>query len=172
MDSVSRDISDRLRICRIYFLGILSNTYRNNVFNNFSSWILKIILNINLVFLYVCYIQCLDVELLKIIFPYFKLIKWVLVGFVFLPFVWIVNSIWFFPDAFLRPTSNEKKKFRLCKLISLLFLTFLIDVSLSLIGALIWIIGLTAWNVVYHQNRISWGFLGDRLSFNIPPGEL
>nr|CDS26770.1 presenilin enhancer [Hymenolepis microstoma] len=81
------------------------------------------------------------------------------VGFAFLPFVWIVNSIWFFPDAFLRPPSNERKKFRLY-------------LSLSFVGALIWIIGLISWNIIYHQNRISWGSLGDRLSFNIPPGEL
>ncbi|VDO04967.1 unnamed protein product [Rodentolepis nana] len=85
--------------------------------------------------------------------------KYFFVGLAFLPFVWIVNTIWFFPDAFLKPASNERKKFRLY-------------LSLSFIGALIWIIGLISWNIIYHQNRISWGSLGDRLSFNIPPGEL
>ncbi|EUB59824.1 Gamma-secretase subunit pen-2 [Echinococcus granulosus] len=80
-------------------------------------------------------------------------------GIAFLPFLWLVNVVWFFRDAFFGPPSNTRKKFQLY-------------VALSFIGALIWIVGLVAWSIVYHQKRISWGYLGDRLSFNIPPGEL
>ncbi|VDD77982.1 unnamed protein product [Mesocestoides corti] len=82
-----------------------------------------------------------------------------LAGFACLPILWIVNFVWFFSAAFLGPPSEDRKKFRLY-------------VCLSFFGALIWILGLIIWNIVYSQNRISWGVLGDRLSFNIPPGEL
>ncbi|KAL5972248.1 Gamma-secretase subunit PEN-2 [Taenia solium] len=68
-------------------------------------------------------------------------------GIAFLPFLWLVNIVWFFQDAFFGPPSNTKKKFQLY-------------VFLSFIGALLWIVGLVAWNIVYRQQRISWGYLG------------
>ncbi|KAL5108973.1 Gamma-secretase subunit PEN-2 [Taenia crassiceps] len=55
-----------------------------------------------------------------------------LVGIAFLPSLWLVNIVWFFKDAFFGPSSNTKKKFQLF-----------------------------AWNIVYRQKRISWGYLED-----------
>jgi len=34
----------------------------------------------------------------------------------------------------------------------------------SIIGATVWIAGLTAWNCVFQMNRASWGATGDVLS--------
>ncbi|CDI98705.1 presenilin enhancer 2 [Echinococcus multilocularis] len=36
-------------------------------------------------------------------------------GIAFLPFLWLVNVVWFFRDAFFGPPSNTRKKFQLCK---------------------------------------------------------
>lgn len=38
------------------------------------------------------------------------------VGFAFLPFIWAVNSIWFFDEAFRKPAYDEQKSIRRCKL--------------------------------------------------------
>lgn len=37
------------------------------------------------------------------------------VGFAFLPFVWLINSIWFFNEAFKKPEYNEQKLIKRCK---------------------------------------------------------
>lgn len=37
------------------------------------------------------------------------------VGFAFLPFIWAVNSIWFFDEAFRKPAYDEQKSIRRCK---------------------------------------------------------
>ena len=41
---------------------------------------------------------------------------------------------------------------------------------LSIIGATIWIAGVTAWNCVYQMNREAWGIVGEQLSAFIPTG--
>lgn len=80
-----------------------------------------------------------------------------LVGFLFLPFLWFVNLIWFFKYAFMKhfasPEQKGLKKF----------------VVLSGIGLLVWVIILAAWNTYFQLNRAtaSWG---DDLSFIIPVG--
>lgn len=38
-----------------------------------------------------------------------------LVGFACLPFIWAVNSIWFFDEAFRKPAYDEQKLIRKCK---------------------------------------------------------
>lgn len=37
------------------------------------------------------------------------------VGFLFLPFIWAINSVWFYSDAFLKPAYEEQKTIRRCK---------------------------------------------------------
>ena len=35
-------------------------------------------------------------------------------GFALLPFLWFVNSIWFFKEAFLKPPYEEQKQIKTC----------------------------------------------------------
>lgn len=36
-------------------------------------------------------------------------------GFAFLPFLWCVNAIWFFAEAFRKPPYDEQKEIKKCK---------------------------------------------------------
>ena len=36
-------------------------------------------------------------------------------GFALLPFLWFVNSIWFFKEAFLKPPYEEQKQIKTCR---------------------------------------------------------
>ena len=47
----------------------------------------------------------------------------------------------------------------------------LLDLIGSLIGFLVWFIGLTIWITLYQQKRASWGATGDTISFLIPLGK-
>lgn len=79
-------------------------------------------------------------------------------GFGFLPFLWFVNFVWFFKEAFYREQfqgQNEIKRNILC----------------SGVGALVWIIGISVWVGLYTTHRASWGATGDAISFLIPLGE-
>jgi len=93
-----------------------------------------------------------DEEKLRLCRQYF------LGGFGFLPFLWLVNTVWFFHQAFLRkppfPQQPQIRKY----------------VIASLIGCILWTVALTAWIVVYQNHRVSWGALGDYLSFVYPKG--
>lgn len=40
----------------------------------------------------------------------------------------------------------------------------------SAVGVLFWIVVLTAWQVVYQTNRISWGAVGDYITMSLPRG--
>ena len=44
------------------------------------------------------------------------------------------------------------------------------DVIASLIGALVWLVGLVSWCIVFSIKRSEWGELADKLSFIIPKG--
>ncbi|CAG2056009.1 unnamed protein product [Timema podura] len=74
-------------------------------------------------------------------------------GFAFLPFLWCVNAVWFFKDAFIKQPYEEQK-----------------NVILSAIGALIWVAGLTTWIVTFQTQRAQWGETADYMSFIIPTG--
>lgn len=39
----------------------------------------------------------------------------ILAGLLFLPFVWIVNLVWFFNEAFRKPAYQEQKEIKKCK---------------------------------------------------------
>ncbi|XP_077292501.1 presenilin enhancer, gamma-secretase subunit [Arctopsyche grandis] len=79
------------------------------------------------------------------------------VGFLFLPFVWAVNTCWFFSEAFKKPPYDEQKQIKNY-------------VIWSGIGTLLWAIIIVTWIVTFQLNRALWGEVGDDLSFIIPLG--
>ncbi|PSN34701.1 Gamma-secretase subunit PEN-2 [Blattella germanica] len=78
-------------------------------------------------------------------------------GFACLPFLWCVNAIWFFSEAFRKPPYEEQKEIKKY-------------VIMSGIGAIIWTAGLTAWITIFQLYRAEWGEAGDEISFIIPTG--
>ncbi|CAK1546551.1 unnamed protein product [Leptosia nina] len=78
-------------------------------------------------------------------------------GCFFLPFVWAVNVVWFFKEAFVKPAFDEQKQIKKY-------------VLLSGLGAIVWIIILAAWVTAFQLNRVAWGAVGDSLSFIVPLG--
>ena len=84
--------------------------------------------------------------------------KYFYFGFALLPFLWGVNAVWFFKEAFLvKPEYPEQKELK----------------KLVVISGILALISLTAfvtWVAVFAQYRSEWGATADRLSFNIPTG--
>ncbi len=79
-------------------------------------------------------------------------------GFALLPFMWLVNALWFFSDAFRRkPAFAEQRALRRL-------------VTLSALGFFTWTVLLIAWIVVFQTQRVKWGAVGDRMSFVWPRG--
>ena len=74
-----------------------------------------------------------------------------------LPFLWAVNVVWFFKEAFVKPAYAEQPRIRQC-------------VIRSAVGAGIWIVGLITWIVLFQINRADWGATADQISFIIPKG--
>lgn len=85
--------------------------------------------------------------------------KYYLGGFALLPFLWCVNSVWFFKEAFLRDHFEQQKQLK----------TYVIR---SLIGTAIWIAVITTWVVIFQKYRADWGKIADDMSFIVPRGEL
>ncbi|XP_025102467.1 gamma-secretase subunit PEN-2-like [Pomacea canaliculata] len=83
--------------------------------------------------------------------------KYYIGGFALLPFLWFVNSLWFFKEAFRRPPYEQQKMIR----------TYVIR---SMIGTVVWIGAFAAWITVFQLNRASWGATADYMSFIIPYG--
>ncbi|KAK7868509.1 hypothetical protein R5R35_001916 [Gryllus longicercus] len=78
-------------------------------------------------------------------------------GFACLPFLWCVNFVWFFSEAFRKPSYEEQKQIRKY-------------VIVSGIGGLLWIIAITTWVVIFQTHRAAWGEAADKISFIIPAG--
>uniref|UniRef100_A0AAZ1Y2F4 Gamma-secretase subunit PEN-2 n=1 Tax=Oreochromis aureus TaxID=47969 RepID=A0AAZ1Y2F4_OREAU len=78
-------------------------------------------------------------------------------GFAFLPFLWLVNVVWFFREAFLKPSYTEQLQIKAY-------------VKRSALGLLLWVAVLTTWITIYQHFRAEWGEVGDYLSFTIPLG--
>lgn len=98
-------------------------------------------------------------------------------GFALLPFVWAINTVWFFNEAFRKPAYEEQKSIRKCKNNKKNFtinwytnISFLLDVLMSGVGALIWFGLIVAWIVSFQKNRAAWGEWADSISFIIPLG--
>ena len=83
--------------------------------------------------------------------------KYFIIGCFALPFVWFVNVLWFFRDAFLRRNPPPPPKLR----------TY---VGGSMIGFLIWLSVLIIWTCVYQTQRVNWGSAGIKISFVLPSG--
>ncbi|XP_072472488.1 gamma-secretase subunit PEN-2 [Notamacropus eugenii] len=83
--------------------------------------------------------------------------KYYLGGFALLPFLWLVNVLWFFREAFLAPAYEEQGQIKGY-------------VWRSALGLVFWLVVLTSWITVFQINRARWGALGDYLSFTIPLG--
>uniref|UniRef100_A0AAV2MDE9 Gamma-secretase subunit PEN-2 n=1 Tax=Knipowitschia caucasica TaxID=637954 RepID=A0AAV2MDE9_KNICA len=83
--------------------------------------------------------------------------KYYLGGFALLPFLWLVNVIWFFREAFLKPSYSEQTQIK----------TY---VKRSALGVLLWAVVLSVWITVFQHFRAEWGEVGDYLSFTIPLG--
>ncbi|XP_076137335.1 gamma-secretase subunit PEN-2 isoform X1 [Alosa pseudoharengus] len=83
--------------------------------------------------------------------------KYYLGGFAFLPFLWLVNVVWFFREAFVKPTYNEQLQIK----------TY---VKRSALGLLFWVAVLTTWITIFQHMRAQWGEVSDYLSFTIPLG--
>jgi len=78
-------------------------------------------------------------------------------GFALLPFMWAVNAVWFFKEAFVRSAYDEQKQIR----------TYVIR---SMVGTVIWLAAIIAWVTVFQLYRAEWGATADRMSFIIPKG--
>lgn len=78
-------------------------------------------------------------------------------GFFALPFLWLVNAVWFFREAFIRQPFEEQKMIR----------TYVIR---SAIGATLWTILLVSWVTYFQLHRVEWGAFGDAISFITPTG--
>lgn len=59
-----------------------------------------------------CYKECLNVETLCMFILSTLLL---LGGFAFLPFLWLVNVLWFFKEAFIKPNYTEQLQIKKCK---------------------------------------------------------
>ncbi|XP_056645427.1 gamma-secretase subunit pen-2 [Diorhabda carinulata] len=79
------------------------------------------------------------------------------IGYFLLPFVWLVNAIWFFNEGFRKPEFEEQKEIKKY-------------VIYSAIGTSIWFIAIVIWIIVFQLNRANWGEYADYISFIIPVG--
>jgi len=84
--------------------------------------------------------------------------KYFQIGFALLPFIWLVNAVWFFKEGFRKEEFEGQK-------------TIKKYVILSAIGSLLWTIGFVSWIVVFSYKRVEWGAFADYLSFNIMVGK-
>ncbi|XP_005111898.2 gamma-secretase subunit PEN-2 [Aplysia californica] len=78
-------------------------------------------------------------------------------GFFILPFLWLVNFVWFFNEAFRKPLYTEQSQIR----------SYVIR---SMVGTILWLAVIITWVVIFQLNRADWGITGENLSFLIPTG--
>ncbi|XP_051632228.1 gamma-secretase subunit PEN-2 [Manacus candei] len=78
-------------------------------------------------------------------------------GFLLLPFLWVVNVVWFFREAFWAPPFGEQQQIKRY-------------VVRSALGAGLWGVSLGVWIGLFQTRRGQWGALGDALSFTQPMG--
>ncbi|ORZ17677.1 hypothetical protein BCR42DRAFT_349996 [Absidia repens] len=75
-------------------------------------------------------------------------------GFAFLPFLWLVNVMYFFQQSRKSSAPKQLKQY----------------VLWSLGGCIIWFLGLTIWYALFVNERSKWGALGDKITVVIPKG--
>ena len=81
--------------------------------------------------------------------------RYFIIGFFLLPFVWLVNGVWFFREAFLKGRGHPSLRRY---------------VAYSLLGSLLWVVAVVIWTSVYQTQRRHWGAGGDYISFTLPQG--
>ncbi|KRZ71202.1 Gamma-secretase subunit pen-2 [Trichinella papuae] len=92
-----------------------------------------------------------DEEKVKLCKDYF------IIGCFFLPMIWLVNTVWFYPMAF--STRKFKGKMAMRNY-----------VILSFVGFLFWMTLLVAWIVYFHTQRLQCGIYCDQLMYLNPMG--
>eukprot|EP00128_Syssomonas_multiformis_P002638 Colp12_sorted_trinity150504_noHs@21857 len=75
-------------------------------------------------------------------------------GFFALPWLWLINAVWFFNEA-RAPNANPK---------------FKLYVVTSFVGALVWFAGIIVWISIYQTQWNTWGASADKIAENIPLG--
>ncbi|KAI5697714.1 gamma-secretase subunit PEN-2 isoform X1 [Diaphorina citri] len=96
-------------------------------------------------------------------------------GFFFLPCLWLVNVVWFFPEAFghadlvsVEPEPTDESEGERRTRIRSAARRYVI---ISALGAAVWAIVLGTWVYVYQTRRSQWGEFGDAVSAIIPRGK-
>uniref|UniRef100_A0A8R1HGF4 Gamma-secretase subunit PEN-2 n=1 Tax=Caenorhabditis japonica TaxID=281687 RepID=A0A8R1HGF4_CAEJA len=85
--------------------------------------------------------------------------KYFLIGFCLLPLVWIVNTFWFFSDAFCFPINPHRRQIR----------KYVIG---SIIGSLFWAILIASWEIFFQYYRAQGLVWSDKLTFVFPTGRV
>ncbi|KAK6059364.1 Gamma-secretase subunit pen-2 family protein [Cooperia oncophora] len=85
--------------------------------------------------------------------------KYFIIGLFFLPLVWLTNAVWFFGEAFLRPSSPTTSAIRKY-------------VILSAVGVLCWFLLLFAWEFIFQSYRSQGVAWADYLTFIFPVGRI
>ncbi|KAE9554858.1 hypothetical protein FO519_001973 [Halicephalobus sp. NKZ332] len=83
--------------------------------------------------------------------------KYFYIGCFCLPFVWLINTIWFFETAFKKEPFHQQPLIRRY-------------VTWSMIGAVTWGVLLIGWNVAFHYFRTEYAQYLDYLSFTFAVG--
>lgn len=82
--------------------------------------------------------------------------KYFYLGFVFLPFVWIMNVLYLGEEVKRRSNVLDERVRRY--------------IYFSLIGSLVWGMALIVWTILYAVNYKSWTILGEMLAVVYPRG--
>ncbi|VDK79304.1 unnamed protein product [Cylicostephanus goldi] len=85
--------------------------------------------------------------------------KYFIIGLFCLPLVWLTNLIWFFGDAFCRPSSSANPTIRKY-------------VIASAVGVLFWAIVIFTWEFVFQSYRSQGLAWADYLTFIFPVGRV
>jgi len=83
-----------------------------------------------------------------------------IIGFLLLPFVWLTNAVWFWPDCFGARVSDNLE-------IRKTFKKYVIG---SLAGCAVWTLILASWVAYFQMNRKSWDSSSDYLYYWLPYG--
>lgn len=81
--------------------------------------------------------------------------KYFVGGFFFLPLLWIVNSVWFFKEAFKKNGNQLIRRY----------------VMGSILGTTIWIAIVVLWTSIFQTQRPKWGAFADYISLTVPYGK-
>ena len=80
--------------------------------------------------------------------------KYFIGGFFFLPFLWVINSVWFFKQAIKKNGNQMIRRY----------------VAGSILGTIVWIAVIVTWTSIYQTTRSGWGAFGDYISLTVPFG--